>query len=175
MATTKARREAAALFFVVFLLGVLLGGVGVHLWGERVLGETKPVNTNPNRAQVIAQCTHELQLTPDQQKQMIAIIDDTRAKWAALYAPLDPQKEQIRLRRPRAYSRDPYAGAAGEIRRLHAAHRRAAEEGRRAPGGSRALAERPLRCCTRSRRAHPANLHGRALDDKTGSLQHQDG
>ncbi|MFZ0980777.1 MAG: hypothetical protein WAN23_15350 [Candidatus Acidiferrales bacterium] len=97
MATTKARREAAALFFVVFLLGVLLGGVGVHLWGERVLGETKPVNTNPNRAQVIAQCTHELQLTPDEQKQMIAIIDDTRAKWAALYAPLDPQKEQIRL------------------------------------------------------------------------------
>ncbi|HTX15632.1 MAG TPA: hypothetical protein VMD77_10085 [Candidatus Baltobacteraceae bacterium] len=97
MATTKARREAAALFFVVFLLGVLLGGVGVHLWGERVLGGSAPVNINPTRAQVIAQCTHMLQLTPDQQKQMIAIIDDTRAKWAALYAPLDPQKEQIRL------------------------------------------------------------------------------
>ncbi|HEX4075240.1 MAG TPA: hypothetical protein VHX49_07565 [Candidatus Acidoferrales bacterium] len=98
MATTKARREAAALFFVVFLLGVLLGGVGVHLWGERVvLGDRAPVNTNPTRAQVIAQCTHELQLTPDQQKHMIAIIDDTRAKWAALYAPLDPRREQIRL------------------------------------------------------------------------------
>jgi hypothetical protein len=97
MATTKAKREAAALFFVVFLLGVLLGGVGVHLWGERVWGGTVPVNTNPTRAQVIAQCTHELQLTPDQQKQMIAIIDDTRAKWAALYAPLNPQWEQIRL------------------------------------------------------------------------------
>lgn len=96
MATTKARREAAALFFVVFLLGVLLGGVGVHLWGERVLGGGAPVNPNPTRAQVIAQCTHDLQLTPDQQKQMIAIIDDTRGKWAALYAPLDPQKEQIR-------------------------------------------------------------------------------
>jgi Spy/CpxP family protein refolding chaperone len=97
MATTKARREAAALFFVVFLLGVLLGGVGVHLWGERVWGEPAPVNTNPTRAQVIAQCTHMLQLTPDQQKQMIAIIDDTRAKWAALYAPLDSKREQIRL------------------------------------------------------------------------------
>jgi len=97
MATTKAKREAAALFFVVFLLGVLLGGVGVHLWGERVWGGPAPVNTNPTRAQVIAQCTHELQLTPDEQKQMIAIIDDTRARWAALYAPLDPKKEQIRL------------------------------------------------------------------------------
>ncbi|HEX4002250.1 MAG TPA: hypothetical protein VHX36_06350 [Candidatus Acidoferrales bacterium] len=97
MATVKAKREAAALFFVVFLLGVLLGGVGIHLWGERVWGESTPVNVNPTRAQVIAQCTHELQLTPEQQKQMIAIIDDTRAKWMALYAPLDPQKEQIRL------------------------------------------------------------------------------
>lgn len=97
MATTKAKQEAAALFFVVFLLGVLLGGVGVHLWGQRVWGETKPVNTNPTRAQAIAECTRELQLTPDEQKQMIAIIDDTRAKWAALYAPLDPQREQIRL------------------------------------------------------------------------------
>jgi Spy/CpxP family protein refolding chaperone len=97
MAATKAKREAAALFFVVFLLGVLLGGVGVHLWGERVWGEVKPVNANPTRAQVIAQCTHDLQLTPDQQKQMIAIIDETRAKWAALYAPLDPKREQIRI------------------------------------------------------------------------------
>ncbi|HTZ99513.1 MAG TPA: hypothetical protein VMB02_04215 [Candidatus Aquilonibacter sp.] len=95
MATTKARREAAALFFVVFLLGVLLGGVGVHLWGERVLA--KPVNTNPTRSQVIAECTRELQLTPDQQKQMVAIIDQTRSKWTALYAPLDPQYEKIRL------------------------------------------------------------------------------
>jgi Spy/CpxP family protein refolding chaperone len=97
MATTKAKREAAALFFVVFLLGVLLGGVGVHLWGERVLGGPAPVNANPTRAQVIAQCTHELQLTPDQQKQMVAIIDDTRAKWTALYSPLDSKREQIRL------------------------------------------------------------------------------
>lgn len=97
MATIKARREAGALFFVVFLLGMLLGGVGVHLWGERVWGgQPAPVNTKPTRDQVIAECTRELQLTPDQQKQMIAIIDDTRSKWAALYAPLDPQKEQIR-------------------------------------------------------------------------------
>jgi Spy/CpxP family protein refolding chaperone len=96
MATTKARREAAALFFVVFLLGVLLGGIGVHLWGQRVWGESGPVNTKPTREQAIAECTRELQLTPDQQKQMVAIIDDTRSKWAALYAPLDPQKEQIR-------------------------------------------------------------------------------
>ncbi|MGD1211977.1 MAG: hypothetical protein ABR973_11545 [Candidatus Acidiferrales bacterium] len=96
MGTNKARREAAVLFLVVFLLGLLLGGLGSHLWGERVWGGSAPVNTRPTRNEVIAQCTHELQLTPDQQKQLAAIIDDTRSKWAALYAPLDPQREQIR-------------------------------------------------------------------------------
>ncbi|MGD0955635.1 MAG: hypothetical protein ABR953_02250 [Candidatus Acidiferrales bacterium] len=97
MGTNKARREAAVLFLVVFLLGVVLGGLGGHLWGERVWGgQPAPVNTRPTRTEVIAQCTHELQLTPDQQKQLISIIDDTRGKWAALYAPLDPQREQIR-------------------------------------------------------------------------------
>jgi Spy/CpxP family protein refolding chaperone len=97
MATTKAKRDAAALFFVVFLLGALLGGVGVHLWGQRVLGESAPVNAKPTREQAIAECTRELQLTPDQQKQMVAIIDDTRSKWDALYAPLYPRHEEIRL------------------------------------------------------------------------------
>ncbi|MGA3294423.1 MAG: hypothetical protein ABSE45_10630 [Candidatus Acidiferrales bacterium] len=97
MQSTKARREAAALFFLVFLLGLLLGGFGNHLWGERVWGgQPAPVNTRPTRDEVIAQCTHELQLTPDQQKQLVAIIDDTRAKWNTLYSPLDAQREQIR-------------------------------------------------------------------------------
>jgi hypothetical protein len=97
MATNRATREAAALFFVVFLLGMLLGGVGVHLWSEGVWGETKPVNMTPTRDQAIAGYTRELQLTPDQQKEMVAIIDRTHAKWAALYAPLARQKEQIGL------------------------------------------------------------------------------
>ena len=38
MAATKARSEAAMLVAVVFLLGILLGGLGTHLWGERVWG-----------------------------------------------------------------------------------------------------------------------------------------
>lgn len=97
MGTNKARSEAAVLILVVFLLGVLLGGLGGHLWGERVWGgQPATVNTRPTRNEIIAQCTHELQLTPDQQKQLVAIIDDTRSKWAALYAPLDLQREQIR-------------------------------------------------------------------------------
>lgn len=99
MEKTKGRGEAALLIAVVFLLGVLLGGVATHLWGERVWGRQnthtagmKPVN------QVVADFTRELQLTPDQQTQVTAIIDDTHAQWKALYAPVDAQKEQIRER-----------------------------------------------------------------------------
>lgn len=79
------------LVFVVFLLGLLVGGVGSHLWGERVWGhaEASPRQGPPSRAKVIDDLTRELQLTPDQQKQLGVIIDETRAQMAE-------QHEQIR-------------------------------------------------------------------------------
>ena len=40
--------------------------------------------------------THELQLTPDQQQQLGAIVDDTKAKIRAAYAPADAQRDQLR-------------------------------------------------------------------------------
>ena len=95
METNKGRREAAILFFLVFLLGVLFGGVGDHVWNQRVAGEQHIV-TNPTRNEIITSCTHELQLTPDQQKQLSAIIDDTMAQWKALYSPLNGQRDAIR-------------------------------------------------------------------------------
>ena len=93
MQNTKTRREAAFLVIIVFALGVLLGGLGTHLWGEKVWGhQTAP----KSRDAIIARLTHEVDLTPEQQKQVAAIVDDTRAQWKALYAPVDVQKEQIR-------------------------------------------------------------------------------
>jgi len=96
MQNSKARLEAAALFLVVFVLGVVFGVVGNHVWSQRVSGEQPAVNTNPTRNQVIQDLTERLQLTPDQQKQIAVAIDDTRARWQALYAPLDAPREQIR-------------------------------------------------------------------------------
>jgi len=96
MENTKARREAAVLFVVVFLLGALLGGITIHLWQERVLGQPASSVLMPTRAYIIDESTRELQLTPDQQKQLGVIIDDTRHKWNELYAPLEAQKEEIR-------------------------------------------------------------------------------
>jgi hypothetical protein len=95
MRDNKTRREAAVLVIVVFLLGALLGGVGNHVWDQRVRGEQQQ-SGQKSRDQVVTEFTHELGLTPDQQKQLATIVDDTRAKWRALYAPLEPQHEDIR-------------------------------------------------------------------------------
>jgi hypothetical protein len=94
MATTKARSEAAALVAAVFLIGALLGAVGNHLWGQRVWGMHSDSPTPAPRLAV--ELTQELQLTPDQQKQLQTIIADTQAKWRALYAPLEGQRLAIR-------------------------------------------------------------------------------
>jgi hypothetical protein len=99
MRSSNARLEAAALVFVVFVLGLLLGGVGSHVWDERVQGNGRSAaqtNTKPTRDQVVNSLTQRLQLTPDQQKQVSVVIDDTRAKWQVQFAQADAEHEQIR-------------------------------------------------------------------------------
>ena len=95
METSKKRGEAAVLVLVVFLLGALLGGLGNHLWGERVWGRQNPPGP-PSKTQIISDLTQQLELTPDQQKQLTGIVDDTRAQWRTLYSTIEPQHEQIR-------------------------------------------------------------------------------
>lgn len=93
MENTKARREAAVLVAVVFLLGATLGAVGNHLWGAGVLGMKAD---KPARIHGMADLARELKLTAEQQKQVAAITDDVRTKWKAVYTPLDAEKEEIR-------------------------------------------------------------------------------
>lgn len=94
----KTRTEAAVLVLVVFLLGVLVGGLGGHLWGERVWGHQGPTARTrpPSREQIVNDLTQQLQLTPDQQTQIASIIDATRSQVHALYVPVDAQHEQLR-------------------------------------------------------------------------------
>jgi len=101
MAIRNARIEAAVLVIVVFVLGILLGGVGSHLWDERVEGQVQAqtaaqLNLKPTRNERVNDLTQRLQLSPEQQKQVATVIDDTLSKWQTLYAPLDAPREQIR-------------------------------------------------------------------------------
>lgn len=95
MQNTKTRGEATVLVIVVFLLGALLGGVGNHVWGDRVWGK-QPSPGHPSRDQLVSSLTHELELNADQQQQLGAIIDDTRSQIHAVYAPVDAQRETLR-------------------------------------------------------------------------------
>ncbi len=95
MDNNEKRNEAAFLVVVVFLLGALLGGLGNHLWGEKVWGK-QITNAPLSKGQIVNDLTRELQLTPDQQKQLAAIVDDTKAQWRKLYSTIEPQHEQIR-------------------------------------------------------------------------------
>jgi Spy/CpxP family protein refolding chaperone len=95
MENSKTRGEAAILVLVVFILGVLLGGLGNHLWGESVWGRQNPPGP-PSHTEIVSNLTRELQLSAEQQQQLSAIVDDTRAKIRAAYAPADAQREQLR-------------------------------------------------------------------------------
>jgi len=44
----------------------------------------------------MAMYTRDLNLTPEQQSQILAILNDTRAHYAALHEKLDPEYEQVR-------------------------------------------------------------------------------
>lgn len=90
-------REAALLVFVVFLLGLLVGGVADHIYGVTHAQPNVRVVKELPKAEVVQKFTNRLNLSADQQQQLGVIISDTRSRWRALYAPLDAQHEQIRM------------------------------------------------------------------------------
>lgn len=66
-----------SLVVVVFALGIALGAVGIHVWDAHVIASQQ-------RPNVVKQLKEELQLSPDQAKQVDAILNDDRAKYHAL-------------------------------------------------------------------------------------------
>lgn len=85
------------LVVVVFALGIALGAVAVHVWDAHV-------SASQQRPSVVKQLKDELQLSPDQAKQVDAILNDDRAKfhaldvqrhaeWGPQYAALDKERK----------------------------------------------------------------------------------
>lgn len=93
MTNNRTGREATVLVIVVFVLGVVLGSLGTHFWEVRAWGARL---ASGEHIDIFEQLTQQIELTPDQQKQLTGIIDDTRAKWRVLYQPLEAQHEEIR-------------------------------------------------------------------------------
>jgi len=97
MDTNQGSRKAFLLVFILFVLGIALGGVGTYVVTSRVHAARPQTTTLPHTpANTMAMFTRDLNLTPDQQKQIEAILNDTRGKYQALHEKLDPEYEQVR-------------------------------------------------------------------------------
>jgi Spy/CpxP family protein refolding chaperone len=94
MQNARAKSEAGLLVLVVFVLGVLVGGVGNHLWDAHVISAGRPGNGHPPGTSL----SQLLQLTSDQQKQLDAIFNDSRPQLQALDAQHNALRAQTRAR-----------------------------------------------------------------------------
>lgn len=91
MENKRTGRQALASVIVVFVLGIALGSIATYVREERVWG-----SQSIPRHGAMQQFAREANLTPDQQKQIQSIVDDTKVKYRQLYDPLDAQREAIR-------------------------------------------------------------------------------
>lgn len=96
MDANQGSRKAVLLVVVVFVLGIALGAVGTYLVTSRVqAARVQPsLRTGPGHAMAVF--TRDLDLNQDQQNQIQAILNDTRAKYAQLHEKLDPEYEEVR-------------------------------------------------------------------------------
>jgi Spy/CpxP family protein refolding chaperone len=96
METNQGSRKAVLLVLVLFVLGIALGSMGTYLVTTRVLAARPQATLVHNPGHTMAMYTRDLNLSPDQQSQIQAILNDTRAHYAALHEKLDPEYEQVR-------------------------------------------------------------------------------
>lgn len=96
MDVNRGSRKAVFLVFVLFVLGIAIGGVGTYVVTTRVMAARPGIPPVRTPGQTMAMFTRDLNLNPDQQTQIQAILSDTRAHYAELHAKLDPEYEQVR-------------------------------------------------------------------------------
>ncbi len=96
MDANQGSRKAYLLVLVLFVLGAALGSVGTYLVTTRVqAARLQPTTVRPP-VHGLALFTRDLNLNPDQQSQVQAILSDMRAHYAELHEKLDPEYEQVR-------------------------------------------------------------------------------
>ena len=97
MSETPASRKAAIWVVVVFLLGAIAGGMFGYGYAHRsVAAANAPAPEPERRAKRVEQLTRELGLTPDQAKQLDAILLAWHGKAKAIHEQSDVQMEQLR-------------------------------------------------------------------------------
>jgi hypothetical protein len=90
--------KAATLVFCVFLTGAVVGGLAVHVFGDRIWSTRASTNANtiPNQEELLQQLSQQLDLTPEQRSQIKSIMDQTLSDWLHVFLTVDPQLAQLR-------------------------------------------------------------------------------
>ena len=94
MDTSQGSRKAFLLVFLVFVLGIALGSVGIYVVTTRVHAARPQAVRSP--ANAMALFTRDLNLNAEQQKQIETILNDTRARYAEIHKQADPEYENAR-------------------------------------------------------------------------------
>lgn len=95
MDANQGSRKAYLIVFILFILGIALGSVGTYLVTTRVQA-ARPAAAGSRVPGHMAMFTRDLNLSPDQQTQVQAVLNDTRAHYAELHQKLDPEYELVR-------------------------------------------------------------------------------
>jgi|SRR5882724_495634 len=96
MSEKSATRKAALWVGVVFLLGAALGGTLGYVFAHRVSAAPAQLTDTERRAQKVQRLTQELNLTPEQQKQLDTIMISVQAQYKAIHQSTDPQINETR-------------------------------------------------------------------------------
>ena len=91
------KQRAAIWVFAVFVLGALLGSVSGYLLSEHTLAANRPIlDDDARRAHKVKTLTNDLNLTPDQAKQLDDAIREAQAKFRAIREANQPQIDATR-------------------------------------------------------------------------------
>ena len=100
MSGERTKTAAVGLVLAVFVLGAALGALGMYWAGKGVMaGPSRrpgPQTSAQQHARVVDSMTRDLGLSPDQQTQLLSILEQTSDKYKAVHDQMAPQMETIR-------------------------------------------------------------------------------
>jgi len=103
---TTATRKAALWVGVVFLLGAALGGMLGYVFAHHTaMAAPAQMTDSEKRAQKVQRLTQELNLSPDQQKQLDTIMASVQAQYKAIHQSTDPQTNEARQKGENRFAR----------------------------------------------------------------------
>jgi flagellar basal body-associated protein FliL len=99
MTAPTVRQKASLWLALVFVLGTALGAVLGYAFAHRSYAAAPAqLTAEQRRAQKREQLAREVGLTAEQQKQVIAILDQAQGEYKAIHAVSDPQVDAVRQR-----------------------------------------------------------------------------